>query len=69
MCSSYLAERDQESAEVPGGVADDGILQLFSVLWKQSVCALDQEYETWLNVFNNIKKGGTNKQLLGQNVR
>lgn len=40
MCSSYLAERDQESAEVSGGVAADGILQLFSILWKQSVCGL-----------------------------
>lgn len=34
MCCSYLAKRDHESAEMSGGVAADGILQLFSILWK-----------------------------------
>lgn len=35
--SSYLAEGDQESAEVTGGVAADGVLQALSVLWKEGV--------------------------------
>lgn len=33
--SGYLAERDQESAEVTRGVAADGVLQALPVLWKE----------------------------------
>lgn len=40
MRSSYLGERDQESAEVTGGVADDGVLQALPVLWKEGICLL-----------------------------
>jgi len=40
MCSSYLTERDEESAEVTGGVAADGVLQALPVLWKEDVAIL-----------------------------
>lgn len=37
MFSSYLAERDQESTEVTGGVAADGILQVLPVLCGEGI--------------------------------
>lgn len=38
MRSSYLGESNQESAEVTGGVADDGVLQALPILWKEGIC-------------------------------
>lgn len=34
-CSSYLTQRDEESAEVTRGVAGDGVLKGLPVLWKE----------------------------------
>lgn len=61
MRSSYLAERDQESAEVSGGVADDGILQLFPILWRPSVCGLGLKIYVFICISNSSFKATSRK--------
>lgn len=57
MCSSYLAERHQESAEVSGGVAADGILQLLPVLWRPSVCGWGLKIYVFICISKLITQG------------